>query len=142
VALVLTSALAGCGTGDNGSPTAPATPTPTPSSIVTGLNTISVPTITPAVETVLRRGEPLTLTAVVDYSLGTADGGIIALVTQSTDGPMLERTRLRIARGSGRLTIAGTITVPLLTTMRVFVLLLPDGATGTSTITVLDYRIE
>lgn len=140
--LMLLASLYACGSGDDASPTAASTTTPRPTPAPATSDAISLATITPAADTVLRRGESVTLTAIVDYTLASADGGVIALVTQSFEGPMLERARLRIGRGTGRLTIAGSITVPALASMRVFVLLLPDGANGTSTIAVLDYRIE
>ena len=110
-------------------------------------DTISLVSITPPANTVLGRGKEVTFTATIDYTLATALSGQIVMVIQDQAGRNLAglpQASVDISRGSGRVTISDSIIVPEegVTTVAVFLPLIPGQATQTEVVVSVSYPVE
>ena len=111
-------------------------------------DTISLVSITPPANTVLGRGKEVTFTATIDYTLATALSGQIVMVIQDQANrnlkPGVPQASVRISRGSGRVTISDSIIVPEegVTTVAVYLLLIPGQATQTDVVVSVRYPVE
>jgi len=106
---------------------------------------VAIESIVPAANTVLRRGTQVTITVTVRYSLGSTSEGRLSLVLQDQNnqiiGP-LPQPEARVPRGVGSVTLSNTLTVPATaTSVRVFVPLVPQGATNTSVVATATYTV-
>jgi len=106
---------------------------------------VAIESIVPAANTVLRRGTQVTITVTVRYSLGSTSEGRLSLVLQDQNnqiiGP-LPQPEARVPRGVGSVTLNNTLTVPATaTSVRVFVPLVPQGATNTSVVATATYTV-
>lgn len=135
-AALLAALFVACG---GSSPTDPAPP------ILT--DAISVSSVTPVAGSVLRAGQTVTFTAAVNYTLATAASGRIAIVIQDQTGESLdlpgEQSSVSVSRGTGSATLSSSVTIPNsgVTSVIVYLPLLPAGATTTSIVARVEYAV-
>jgi hypothetical protein len=131
--LILSLSAVGC----SSSPMAPA---PMPDSVN------SVTDMVPALGTKLLHGQTVTFTGTAGYSLLSADSGQVLLAIQDQTNKVLTTTQpsATVAKGSGPVTLSQKITLPDtgVTSVQVFFLLVPAGATSTHAAVPLTYQVQ
>jgi hypothetical protein len=131
---LLIAAFIGCG---GESPT-----TPTPAN-----DAISVSSITPAAGTVLHANEMVTFTAVLNYTLASAESGQVVIVIQNQLNQNLKtgvpQPAAAMMRGTGTVTLTDSILIPGsgVTSVRVFFPLTLAGATRTEVLVSVSYPV-
>ena len=131
--LILSLAAAGCGS----SPVAPA---PVPDSLS------SLVDVSPTLGTKLLHGQTLTFTATAGYSLNSANSGAVVLAIEDQTSKPLTTTQpmARVTKGSEQVTLSQSVTLPDtgVSSVRVYFLLVPDGATSTKAVAPLTYQVQ
>lgn len=130
ILMVCAALLGACSDDDDSSPTEPLPAT----------DSIAIETITPARGTTLRKGQEVTFTALVRYTVGTASTGRTSLVIQNQANQNLQaagaQPRIDLIRGGGTITMTSRITVPTSGTTSVAVIApLFVGSSNNTTIT-------
>ena len=128
--------LLSCSGGDS-----PTEPSPLADSVV--IESISPPQRDP-----LSAGSQVTFQARVRYGLASADSGRILMVIQDqfsrNISPTVPQPSAPILRGTGTAELSDTITVPAsgVTSVHVFLPLLPAGSTSTSVVQSVTYSVR
>lgn len=108
-------------------------------------DTVTIDSAVPAAGTALRRGTQVTFTVTARYTLGSASEGRLVLVIQDQTNQNiagLPQPDARVPRGQGTVTLSDTLTIPATaTSVRVFVPLVPQGATQTSITSSVTYNV-
>jgi len=131
-ALVLMLGLAGC----NGrSP-----------SEVSGQDSVSISSISPAAGTRLAPGSSVTFNARIDYELSSSATGTITVVIEDQSNAILTthpQVRTSVSRGRGSVNLSDQITVPAsgVTTVRVFFPLNMAGVSSTNVVVSASYPV-
>jgi hypothetical protein len=139
-ALFLSLAVASCGS----SPAAPTPPTPVPVSDAVS----SVVNMNPAPGTALQLGQTVTFAGTPAYILVSADVGGMRMVIQDQANRVLQTDGTQVIavahRGSGDVTLSQTITLPSegITSVRVFFVLVPAGASSSNAVLSLSYPVH
>lgn len=120
--------LAGC---DQQPPAPEATP---------AVSTVSVASISPAIEDELRVDQVVELRVELDYSLG-APAGNVGLVVQTAQGEVLLQNIQPIEQGSGRLSLQADFTVPATEAIHVVMPLSHRGRSATSVVEIRSYAV-
>lgn len=137
---------AGCG----GSPTSAAvTPTPTvatPAPTVAANDSIQVNAMVPTPGTTLTRGDTVTFTATVKYTLATADTGNIFLILENQDEQLIQngpQANAPITRGDGEVTVSQTLEIPRtgVSAVKVFIAMFPTGTTRTQAFASVTFQV-
>lgn len=107
---------------------------------------ISLESITPAPGP-LARGSQVTFTAVVNYTLTSAESARIPIVIQDQANNRLQagpQPYASVVKGTGTATVSDQITIPAqgVTSVIVFLPLFPQGAQGTSTLVSVKYSVQ
>ncbi len=136
--LMLCAALLGACSGDDDN--SPTEPLPT-------IDSIAIETITPAAGTALRKGQEVTFTAFVRYTVGTAATGRMSMVIQNqanqTIPPPGGQANANLIRGGGTVTLTNRVTIPATgtTTVRVITPLFVGGAPTTTITSSVSYPV-
>ena len=139
-ALFLSLAVAGCGS----SPAAPTLPTPAPASD----SVSSVTSMSPTPGTALQLGQTVTFAGTPAYVLASADLGAMRMVIQDQANRVLQTDGTQVIavahRGSGDVTLSQTITLPSegITSVRVFFVLVPAGASSSNAALSVSYPVH
>lgn len=102
----------------------------------------------PAPGATLSRGQTVTFTGTISYSLASADSGTVGLTIQNQANQVLQPTGSQpsttVARGSGQVTLSQSITLPTTGTtgVTVFFSLTRVGSTTTNTVTSVAYTVQ
>ena len=137
ILMVCAALLGACSDDDNNSPTEPLPTT----------DSIAIETITPARGTTLRKGQEVTFTAFVRYTVGTASTGRMSMVIQNQANQNLQaagtQPRVDLIRGGGTVTLTSRITVPTSGTSSVIVItpLFVGNAPTTSITSSVTYTV-
>ena len=132
-------ALTGAGCGSYSTPTMPA-PVPAADSVssITGLS--------PVLGTTLALGQAVTITGTAGYALNSAGTGTLVMVIQDQANQPLQTTQpnAQVVKGAGQATLSQTITLPGagITSVRLFFVLLPTGATTTTSNVAVSYPVK
>ena len=113
-------------------------------SIVDIKDTISIASISPEPDTVLRRRDQIELVVQVDHVLVSAPSAKLALIVQREStrpvGLVLERVRV-VRAGEGTTEFRENLRVPRGESLHVFVALQPDGSRRTPTVDRITYEV-
>jgi hypothetical protein len=137
--IALGLAVSGCG---GASPAAPAPSTPATDSLS------SVTNMVPAPGTPLQAGQTVTFSGTPGYVLASADFGTVVMVIEDQNDRVLPMSSTLsmtvVGRGSGDVTISQTVTLPAdgITSVQVFFVLAPAGATSTKASVRLEYPVR
>ncbi|HEY2432417.1 MAG TPA: hypothetical protein VGI12_07055 [Vicinamibacterales bacterium] len=106
----------------------------------------SVVNMNPAPGTVLHPGDTVTFSGTANYTLATADLGTMQMAIQDqSNRPLNSDIQVSVAhRGSADVTITETVTIPSdgVTSVAVFFVMVPAGATVTKAGVVLSYPVR
>jgi len=138
--LILSIAMGGCGS----SPAAPTPPTPAAASD----SVSSVVNMNPSPGTALQLGQTVTFAGTPAYVLVSADLGTMRMVIQDQANRVLQTDGTQVTavvhRGSADVTLSQTVTLPAdgITSVRVFFVLVPAGATSSNATLSVSYPIR
>lgn len=137
-ALVLVLAAAGCGGAPPTAPTATATP-------VDAIN--GVTNMVPAPNTPLQAGQAVTFSGTPAYALYSTDLGAVQMVVEDQNDRPLSTDSLQVVvahRGTGDATLTQTVALPAdgVTSVHLYFLLVPAGATSTRAVVRLTYPVR
>ena len=102
---------------------------------------ISILSISPTADTVLKPGERVTLSVEVSYTLN-ADKGTVTLVVQSADNSTISNHVEVVTRGSGRVTLKDEFEVPKTGAIQVFTPLSVEGRNNTTTVDIRTFKVS
>lgn len=104
-------------------------------------STLTVTSVTPERESVLRVGQEVQVRLEVQYTLGSV-GGNLGLVVQTGDGQVLEQQVLQATRGEHALTLEASFTVPETDMVHLVVPLSERGRNTTSDVEIISYEVD
>lgn len=135
--MLLALTAAGCG-----STPAPTTPAP----VVVPDSVSSITGLSPVLGTTLALGQAVTFTGTAGYALNSAGTGTLVMVIQDQANQPLQTTQpnAQVVKGAGQATLSQTITLPGagVTSVRLFFVLLPTGATNTISNVAVSFPVK
>lgn len=142
---LLIAVLLGCNDGPPTGPTALPAPTPTAAG-----DAISLGSITPSAGSVLRRGQAVTFSATLNYTLTNGGGpGIVAIVIQDQTNQNLKprgetQPTVAVTQGTGTATLSDSVMIPDsgVSFVEVFFPLYSEGATRTDVVESVRYPVS
>jgi hypothetical protein len=113
-----------------------------------GPDSIRLTSMAPPSGAALSRGQTVTFSGTLSYSVASADSGTVTLVIQDQANQVLQpagsQPRTTVARGNGQATLSQSITLPTTGTTNVtaFFSLAPVGSTNTHTVASASYSVQ
>lgn len=104
-------------------------------------STLTVTSVTPERESVLRVGDEVAVRVEVDYTLGAA-AGHVGLVVQTGDGQVLGEQVGPAVRGEHSMTLHAAFTVPETDMVHLVVPLSERGRNTTSDVEIISYEVD